>query len=155
MFKHIVVAIDSSEYSTRAIPTAIEVARSFQADVFVLHVREHALGRAAVYPEETSDEATQLVVAAVKKIKDAGIAVQGEVHGGYVGHTAQGIVETAKAHDADLIVMGSRGLSDIAGAFLGSVTHKVLQIAETAVLIDRTPVKAEIAAAGAEASVKA
>jgi nucleotide-binding universal stress UspA family protein len=141
MFKHILVAIDASEYSASAVPTAIELAKSFNADVFVLHVREHALGRAAVYPQETQDEATQLVAAAVKVVKDAGIAVKGEVHGGYVGRTAQGIVETAKAHEVDLIVMGSRGLSDIAGAFLGSVTHKVMQIAETPVLVDRTPVK--------------
>lgn len=141
MFKHILVAVDASEYTAGAVPTAIEVAKSFNADVFVLHVREHALGRAAVYPEETQDEATELVAAAVKAIKAAGITVKGDVHGGHVGHTAQGIVETAKARNADLIVMGSRGLSDIAGAFLGSVTHKVLQIADIPVLVARTPVK--------------
>jgi Universal stress protein family len=38
-----------------------------------------------------------------------------------------------------LIVMGSRGLSDIAGLFVGSVTHKVLQLAHVPVLVVRPP----------------
>ena len=47
MFKHILVAIDRSTYSQKALPTAIEVAQKFDGDVFVLHVSEHDRGRAA------------------------------------------------------------------------------------------------------------
>jgi nucleotide-binding universal stress UspA family protein len=51
---------------------------------------------------------------------------------------AKAIVETASANNIDLIVMGSRGLSDVQGLLLGSVTHKVIQIANIPVLVDRT-----------------
>lgn len=43
------------------------------------------------------------------------------------GDAADHILECAKRESADLIVMGSRGLSDIKGLFLGSVSHKVCQ----------------------------
>ena len=51
--------------------------------------------------------------------------------------TAEGIIETAEDMKCDLIVMGSRGRSDIEGLFLGSVTHKVLTLATVPVLVVR------------------
>jgi len=46
------------------------------------------------------------------------------------GDTAQRILTCAKRENADLIVMGSRGLGELAGMFLGSNSHKVSQLAE-------------------------
>lgn len=51
--------------------------------------------------------------------------------------TAEGIIETAEDMKCDLIVMGSRGRSDIEGLLLGSVTHKVLTLATVPVLVVR------------------
>lgn len=51
--------------------------------------------------------------------------------------TADGIIETAEDLKCDLIVMGSRGRSEIEGLFLGSVTHKVLTLAKVPVLVVR------------------
>jgi hypothetical protein len=48
-------------------------------------------------------------------------------------------VDTAKGEGADLIVKGSRGLSDLAGLMLGSVTHKVAQLSHIPLLIVRPP----------------
>ena len=44
-----------------------------------------------------------------------------------VGDPATKIIEYSDAHDIDTIVMGRRGLTDLAGLFMGSVTHKVTQ----------------------------
>jgi nucleotide-binding universal stress UspA family protein len=137
MFHRILVAIDDSDYSRLVIPTAIEVARKFQAEVFVLHVAEHDRGRAAVYSTETPADATRLVADAVKTILDAGVGAKGEVHDVAAGHVAKNIVETAGELRSDLIVMGSRGLSDVQGLLLGSVTHKVIQLATVNVLVAR------------------
>jgi nucleotide-binding universal stress UspA family protein len=139
MFKHVLVALDGSDYSQTALPTAIEVTRKFGADLFVLHVAEHDRGRSVVYPEETAAEAMQLVGRAVKVARDAGVAAKGELHDVAAGHVAAAIVQTAEANDVDLIVMGSRGLSDIQGLLLGSVTHKVMQLTHVSVLVARGP----------------
>lgn len=141
MFNHIMVALDGSTYSQRALPTAIEMAKKFGADLFVLHVSEHDRGRAAVYSLESPAEATRLVGDAVEKARDAGVKASGEVRDAGAQHTARTIVDMATTRGVDLIVMGSRGLSDVQGFFLGSVTHKVIQTAEVPVLVDRMAVK--------------
>jgi nucleotide-binding universal stress UspA family protein len=155
MFKKILVAVDGSDYSRQALPAALEVAKKFESDVFVLHVAEHDRGRAAAFTIESPAEATRLVADAVKSAKDAGLNAAGEVHDRAVGHVAIDVVETARAHGSDLIVMGSRGLSDVQGLLLGSVTHKVMQLAHIAVLVVSSPekVKAPAAAAAGFAAV--
>ena len=145
MFKHVLVALDGSEYSQMALPTAIEVTRKFGADLFVLHVAEHDRGRSVVFSEETPADATQLVGRAVKVARNEGITAKGELRDVGAGHVAKAIVETAQANDIDLIVMGSRGLSDIQGLLLGSVTHKVMQLAHVSVLVARVPLPVKAA----------
>ena len=149
MFKHILVAVDGSTYSQQALPTAIEVARKFNSDVLVQHVSEHDRGRAVVYSEESPADATRLVGNAVKLIRDASIPAKGHLSDVGAGHVAKTIVETANANDIDLIVMGSRGLSDVQGLLLGSVTHKVIQLANIPVLVDRTSGAKELSAEAA------
>jgi nucleotide-binding universal stress UspA family protein len=146
MFKHILVAIDGSTYSQRALPTAIGVAKKFGSDILVLHVSEHDRGRAVVYSLETPADATRLVGEAVKVIRDAGIIAKGELRDMAAGHVAKAIIETATANDIDLIVMGSRGLSDVQGLLLGSVTHKVMQMSNISVLVGREPAIKAVAA---------
>ncbi|NIR59509.1 MAG: universal stress protein [Gammaproteobacteria bacterium] len=50
------------------------------------------------------------------------------------GRPASGIVRLAKAEEVELIVLGSRGLGDVAGAVIGSVTHRVGHAADVPVL---------------------
>jgi nucleotide-binding universal stress UspA family protein len=47
------------------------------------------------------------------------------------------VVDAATDHNSEVVVMGSRGLSDLQGILLGSVAHKVIQLAETPVLVAR------------------
>ena len=46
------------------------------------------------------------------------------------GDPARVIIEYAEQHDIDMIVIGSRGLGDLKGMLLGSVSHKVAHLAE-------------------------
>ncbi len=147
MFNRILVAIDASGYSLRVVPTAMELARQFRSAVFVLHVVEHGRGRSAVYSTESPPEEVRLVGDAVRLMRGAGVDAAGTVHDVAPGHVARDIVETAAAQNSDLIVMGSRGLSDVQGILLGSVTHKVMQLAPIAVLVARGPIPVKARAA--------
>lgn len=51
------------------------------------------------------------------------------------GNPAQAILDAAKRVDADLIVLGTRGLSDLKGLLLGSVSHKVIQLSSCSCLV--------------------
>jgi nucleotide-binding universal stress UspA family protein len=139
MFQKILVAIDSSAYSREALPTAIEVAQKFGGHLLVVHVAEHDRGRTVAYSVESPAAATRLVGEAVKKARDAGVQAKGELLHRVAGHVAPAIAATAAANSIDLIVMGSRGLSDVQSFMLGSVTHKVIQLVEVPVLVARTP----------------
>jgi nucleotide-binding universal stress UspA family protein len=146
MFNRILVAIDASQYSQRVVPTALEMAKKFHSEVFVLHVAEHDRGRAVTYLGESSATATRLVGDAVRLIREAGVDAGGSVHDVAAGHVARDIVQTADQLRSDLIVMGSRGLSDVQGMLLGSVTHKVIQLAPITVLVARGPIPVEVKA---------
>jgi len=146
MFRRIVVAIDTSEYSLRVIPTAIEVVQKFHSDVYVLHACEHDRGHAVAYSEDSPAGAMRLVADAVKVLREEGVVAGGQVHDVAAGHVAKDIVETAAEFEADLIVMGSRGLSDVQGILLGSVTHKVIQLAPIPVLVARGPIPVKVKA---------
>ena len=50
------------------------------------------------------------------------------------GDVARGIVDAARDHRIDTIVMGTRGLSDLQGLVLGSVAHKVTHAAPCTVV---------------------
>jgi nucleotide-binding universal stress UspA family protein len=137
MISKILLAVDGSEFSERAIPVAAELARKFGSEILVFHVRGTAVGRAAAFELESVDEAADLIDRVAKWLKDQGISARGEVVTSIHGREAREILETVKVEGIDLIVMGSRGLGDLAGLLLGSVTHKVLHLADRPVLIVR------------------
>ena len=141
MFNHILVAVDGSAHSNSTLSTAIEVAKKFEADVMVVHFIEHEVGRSSVFRLESVDEAKKVVAAGVKKVKAAGIKAGSQVNDVAHGHAAKAIVGIAAEKGINLIVIGSRGHSEIEGLLLGSVTHKVIQLSHIPVLIDRRPAK--------------
>jgi len=71
------------------------------------------------------------------RLTDEGVNVHAKKINGYHGLVANQIVSIGTENGVDLIVMGSRGLSDVAGLFLGIVAHKVLHLAGCPVLIAR------------------
>lgn len=155
MFKHILVAIDGSPYTQGILPAAIEVAKKFDSEILVLHVSEHDRGRAVVFSLESPAEASMLVAKTVKSASEAGVKAKGQLRDVAAGHVAKAIVETAEAAGIDLIVMGSRGLSDVQGLLLGSVTHKVMQTSTIPVLVVREPDTKTPGTRAAEAPVTA
>jgi len=154
MCKRILVAIDGSIHSQQALPTAIQMAKKFDSELLVLHVSEHDRGRAVVFSLETPAQATIMVGDAVNAARKAGVKASGKLDDVAAGHVAKAIVETADANGIDLIVMGSRGLSDVQGLMLGSVTHKVVQTSNRPVLIARPSNTKALATNGAVASFK-
>jgi nucleotide-binding universal stress UspA family protein len=137
MLKKMVLAIDASDFSKRAVKVASELAGKLDAEVVVLHVEEKTMGHGGAYTMETNADAHDLVEKVTKELKDAGLSARGVIHPALHGHTAHAIVELADAEAADLVVLGTRGLSDLAGIMVGSVTHKLLQITHTPVLVAR------------------
>jgi nucleotide-binding universal stress UspA family protein len=139
MYDRILLAVDHSEISDRAVAAARDLAVLSQGEVWVLHLREREMGAktGALVTDETTDEANAAVAASVDVLTQAGVKAHGEVRNTIFGLAAREIVNDAIEVDADVIVMGSRGRGDIAGLLLGSTAHKVIHLSDRPVLVVR------------------
>jgi nucleotide-binding universal stress UspA family protein len=137
MFEKILYADDRSEPARRALPAVIDIARKSAAEVLVMHVRETDVAKGFPIEREAAEDARELVETAVRDIKDAGVSARGEIYRAPSGYAATAIIQEAAEFDADLIVMGSRGLGELAGLLVGSTAHKVLHLAKCPVLVVR------------------
>ena len=139
MFDKILVAVDHSEVSDRALDSARDLALLSKGEVWVLHLRERevAVKTGVGLSDESMDEASAAVAAAVDKLTAAGVNARGDVGHTVFGYAARSIVDDAIEHDVDVIVMGSRGRGDLAGRLLGSTAHKVIHLTDRPVLIVR------------------
>jgi len=139
MYDRILVAVDHSEMSDRAVRAARDLAVLSNGDVWVLHLRERETGAktGALVMDETTDEANAAVAACVEVLTQAGVKAHGEVRNTIFGFAAREIVSDAIEVDADVIVMGSRGRGDLAGLILGSTAHKVIHLSDRPVLVVR------------------
>lgn len=133
MFEKILLSVDGSEHSERATAAASEIAMKSGGKVHVLHVHEAGL----VLPVETNAEAQAVADHAIKQLEADGIEVSGQAVSAPAGSVAPTIIEAARSFDCDLIVMGTRGLSDFSGLLVGSIAHKVIHHAECPVLVVR------------------
>jgi nucleotide-binding universal stress UspA family protein len=138
MYERVLVAIDRSEISKRALAAAGALASLSDGEVWVLHLREReVIPRMGLVADESPDEAGTWVQKAVDELLSAGIKATGEVRNTIYGQAAREIVDDARLHDAGVIVMGSRGRSDLTGVFLGSTAHKVIHLTDRPVLVVR------------------
>ena len=138
MYERLLVAVDHSEVSARVLDAAKDLASLSKGKVWVLHLREkEVIAQMGDVPSESDAEADQAVREGVDLLRQAGIDAEGEVRQTTFGHAAREIVADAKEHDAGVIIMGSRGRGDCAGALLGSTAHKVIHLADRPVMVIR------------------
>jgi nucleotide-binding universal stress UspA family protein len=144
MFSNILCCVDGSKHALRAAEAACTLAEKFDAKLTFLTVAkelkpsrqvkrflelEHMSGE----PQYVLDEYTEDIIDKAKGIaRQAGLkGVRTEMRS---GHPARGIVEFADHNKVDCIVMGRRGIGDIGGALLGSVSFKVNTLAKCTVV---------------------
>src|SRR6516162_9808861 len=110
MYEKVLVAIDRSENSKRALAAARDLALLSDGEAWVLHMREQeVIPRMGLVADESPDEAHLWVESAVDELRNAGVKATGEVRNTIYGQAAREIVADAGLHDAGVIVMGSRG----------------------------------------------
>lgn len=133
----ILVAYDGSEGAHRALDQAVELAQSNGADVSVISVAEPLpqFGRAGamLVPEEEQERLHELADAK-KALTEKGVSAKIIER---KGDAAAMIIDEAEKEDADMIVMGTRGLNGAQRWLLGSVSSRVVQHAPCNVLVVR------------------
>lgn len=136
MIRKILVPLDGSKQSFKALDEAIYIARQCNATISSLHV-------VSPYPHKWSDLAnplkTRLFEYAGKMLDRAELvaAKQGIVlHKKIIyGDTKSGISDFLKHHRFDMVVMGSRGFGPAKEMLLGSTSNAVLHVSKIPVLV--------------------
>ena len=139
MFTKILVPTDGSEYSRRALSVALEVARKFNAEIILLNVliTPEVLGYVLTNDETVVQQQFNLngeatLAATTKNLELEGVKLVRRLKPGY---PASVIVDEIISEDIDLVVMGYRGYTSLAGSFMGSVSQKVLAKTSRPVLL--------------------
>jgi nucleotide-binding universal stress UspA family protein len=138
--KRIVIATDGSSGAADALEAGYELASRLDLEVIVVYARHSPLGFLGdpYYQDAVTEEGHH----ARAVIADAKLhATRFDVEPEYVvveGSPAEAILEIADARDADLIVVGPRGLGRIAGTLLGSVSRDIINGADVPVLVAKT-----------------
>jgi nucleotide-binding universal stress UspA family protein len=145
MYKHLLIAVDGSELSDKAMGHGAGLAKALGAKVTIVHVTPPwssiAVGEIAVMfpPEEYESnmaEAAKQLLARMTKAADAA-GVSASVLHVVDPHPDRAILATADEKGCDLLVMGSHGRRGIAGLLLGSVTARTLTLSKIPVLVYR------------------
>jgi nucleotide-binding universal stress UspA family protein len=135
MSSKIVVGVDGSDGSDRAVAEATEVAKRDGASVVLVHVVERIAAKGDMAPLHADEPAVkERVEKQAADLRDAGVDADVRFESIILGGPARSIADVAAETGADLIVVGTRGHSALAGVFLGSVTQKLLHLASCPVL---------------------
>ena len=157
--RRILVATDGSEPAAEAIAFGVELAAEHDAELVFVHVVPAVdlvpvmgFNLGGAFPHEPSIEDTALLADAAAVAAEQGVVATSML---LKGDTVDEIVASADSHDADLIVVGSRGHGGLANALLGSVSRGILRESKRPVLVVRGTAAARRAKAAEPAGVGA
>ena len=142
MIKTILVPTDGSDHADKAVGFAADLAEKYGAKVHLVHILRDP-GSANVPPDLRTYEkveharvterevirgiASEILQKAESLAREHGAKeVESSIE---VGSPAEWILDAARTRNADLIVMGTRGLGDLEGLIMGSTAHKVTHLA--------------------------
>ena len=146
MFQSIVVGTDGSETAGEAVTEAIELANSIGASIELVSAyepvpRQRLREESRQVPEDLQwmvnprEDVEATLRAACERIEAAGVSVTTYAR---EGDPADAILDVAEERNADLIVVGNKGMTGAKRFLLGSVPNKVSHHAPCSVLIIRT-----------------
>jgi universal stress protein A len=138
-FKKILVPIDFSAHSSAAFEMAVELAKAFGSEIHLLHcyqiqpggISPYGIAVPSSYFAEIRDAAAQQLAEWQQKHAPAGIAVDSSMMS---EAPTEAILTAAADIAADLIVMGTRGLSVFKHVMLGSVAERTVRLAPCPVM---------------------
>ena len=148
MYRKILIATDGSELGDSAVEHGLQLAKALKANVMVVTVTE------AWSPLDVADEAElgnfnavklyedaaeRVAVAILKRANDRAQAIEVSAETRHVAdcRPAEGILDTAKLEDCNLIVMASHGRRGLQKVLMGSQTSEVVTLSDRPVLVVR------------------
>lgn len=139
MFKLIVVALDGSAHSSKALDYARELAEKHDSKLILLHAFHSTsdLRGSEGFNQmvgKRKQKGEEIIKDACKRLGQVSFEVEEDL---LEGPATEAIVSVVEARNADLVVMGTRGMGSLKGLLFGSVSTKVTHYAPCSVLVVR------------------
>jgi len=139
MINLIIAALDGSEHSLKALDYACELADKHELKLILLHAyhpTSELRGTDGFYQlvAKRKKAGGEIIKNARQRLKQVTFEVEEELLEGPAGDA---IISVAKSHNADLVVMGTRGMGAFKGLLFGSISTKVTHYAPCSVLVVR------------------
>lgn len=140
----VLIPVDGSKYSSEGLKVAADFAKSKGAEIVIIHVAPFIAGMdlelSAARREEIMESAKrngeQVLSKAAGLLKDSG--VNSKTLLATAPSVAEELIKTAESEKADLIIIGSRGLTGAARFMLGSTASKVVRHCPCSVYVVKT-----------------
>lgn len=133
----ILLATDGSPDAERATRAAVELAGKTGSELHMVHVGEYLptyLAQTEEEPAELRETARELLEREARKVAEAGAVAEAHLR---LGRPAEQIVDLSEELGAGVVVVGSRGLSTLRRALMGSVSDSVVRHAHCPVFVIR------------------
>jgi len=142
MFKRILVPVDGSATSTKALVTALQMAKESGGRIRVLHALDElslavGLEYAGNVMQAARDEARKALAAAETEAKAAGVPAEIDLYEQPGQRLGESVAKAASAWDADLVVVGTHGRRGIGRVVLGSGAEQIVRHSNLPVLVIR------------------
>jgi nucleotide-binding universal stress UspA family protein len=135
MFERILVAIDPSDARRTALSTAGELARTYGAKVYVVHVAASAVAAGTVLVLEDENEGKAVLDESLAMLRDLGVQADGHLVQGLTPEVPAIIAAAAADFRADLLVISPHHRGSVAAFFNPRVSDAVAHASRTAVLL--------------------
>ena len=139
MFQKIILATDGSENAHRAALASIDLAKGLLlSSIIITHIATNPPDQSRMVKAQfdvhnlLEEDAKKAMTRTIDALTQAGIDYHLKVA---IGDPSTEVVEIAKKEQADLIILGTRGLGAIKGVLMGSVSQKIIQAASCPVMI--------------------
>lgn len=152
MYKRILVAVDGSSTSNRALGAAIGLAQTFGAQLRLVHVVEEMAflsgydqfgGYSGDLIRVMREAGAKVLNDAMAEAQAAGVQADNLLYDKFGERLGETVAKTAKLWDADLIVVGTHGRKGVGRLLLGSGAEQIVRLAPVPVLVVRDPEPAE------------
>jgi len=146
MYKRILCGVDGSKYSEKAARHAVELAKLCQAELTFMYVvpitllnllaPSTSMVTPEFIPEQAEDSMKKRGEEILKEIKERHLAELSNINTALeVGHPDDALSTAAKEDGYDLLVVGSRGMSELQGLFMGSVSTHLIHSSPCPILV--------------------
>ena len=143
MYRRILVPLDGSDTAQRGLQEALALAKAFDSSLVLLHVVEvhpmmMEMATATTWALITTDLRThgrQVLERAHDAAKAAGVASEAHLEDAAAARVCDVIVDQAREHQCELIVMGTHGRRGIEHALIGSDAERVIRMSPVPLLL--------------------